>query len=55
MLTYRSKASIYNESSLNEVDSCVCDAGYYRHPVLDRPDSSCTSKFIFLIGLKHIS
>ncbi|CAH8463553.1 unnamed protein product [Schistosoma margrebowiei] len=42
MLTYRSKASIYNESSLNQVDSCVCDAGYYRHPVLDRPDSSCT-------------
>ncbi|CAH8455688.1 unnamed protein product [Schistosoma turkestanicum] len=42
LLNYRPKTSNYNESNLNEIDSCVCDAGYYRHPILDKSDSSCT-------------
>ncbi|KAH8852318.1 Ephrin type-A receptor 3 [Schistosoma japonicum] len=42
LLNYRPKILEYNESTRNEIDSCVCDSGYYRHPVLDRSDSPCT-------------
>nr|CAH8832670.1 unnamed protein product [Trichobilharzia regenti] len=41
-LKYGSPVLKYNGSFQHEVDNCVCDAGYYRHPVLDRPDSPCT-------------
>ncbi|CAH8473451.1 unnamed protein product [Heterobilharzia americana] len=42
LLKYGSRITMYNSSNIREVDNCICDAGYHRHPVLDRPDSPCT-------------